>query len=85
MQLFIENAPSNSNPATGALYKIGRFRIADQTDEDDLEDLVTVYPGLTRDVCLCEILSAVLALATMTQAADTSGFKLSHFSLQNSH
>ena len=38
-QLFIEDAPSNSNPTTGALYKIGRFRITDQTDEDDLEDL----------------------------------------------
>jgi hypothetical protein len=85
LQLFIENAPCNSNPATGALYKIGRFHIADQTDEDDLEGRWTecstrpkqVCLGLTRNGwwwfwCLWELLSAVLALATMTQAAYTS-------------
>ena len=37
LQLFIENASCNSNPVTGALYKIGRYHITCQTDEDELE------------------------------------------------
>jgi len=39
LQHIIENASSNSNPASGALYSIGRFGITYKMDEDDLEDL----------------------------------------------
>jgi hypothetical protein len=67
LQLFIENGRSNSNPATGALYKIGQFRITEQVGRPLKRLFDKVEEGLPRPNSRRMMMTILLSVLSFCQ------------------